>query len=154
MTRLIIYQQDSCWKTAGQRTFLETSNTQLEPVCQIFQFANQIQWKGVVPIHATLHSPDPSVHFHRVTHKANNGSFLASIVNLTRIVQNHFTAWTELIQFVQNCFPHLLLQSLCHLVWVYIYLISKPLIYQAADLLATTTKNLPVCFSYELQEKE
>lgn len=39
----------------------------------------------------------------------------------------------ELIQFVQSCFPHLLLQSLCHLVWVYVYLISKPLIYQAED---------------------
>lgn len=39
----------------------------------------------------------------------------------------------EPIQFVQSCFPHLLPQSLCHLVWVHVYLISKPLIYQAED---------------------
>lgn len=39
----------------------------------------------------------------------------------------------EPIQFVQSCFPHLLPQSQCHLVWVHVYLISKPLIYQAED---------------------
>lgn len=39
----------------------------------------------------------------------------------------------EPIQFVQSCFPHLLPRSQCHLVWVHVYLISKPLIYQAED---------------------
>lgn len=103
-----------CWKAASPRTFRETGNTQLEPVCQIFPFANQIQWKGGTNS-CYLNSPVPSVRFHRVTHKANNASFSLSIVNPAGIVQKHFNAWAELIHLVQSCLPHLLLQSLCHL---------------------------------------
>lgn len=152
MTRLIIGHTqlllESCWAKNFSRNQQHPAGTSLPDIsiCQPNSMEGRYQY---------LKSPVRPVHFHRVSHKANNVSFSVSIVNLTRIIPKHFNAWTEFIQSVQSCpSPPVASKPISFSLSLHLSSFKAFDLSSWGFLTTTATKNLPVCFYYELQAKE